>query len=270
MDQAVPMILLDDLSALIGGAAAPVVVDLRSAEEISATERLIPGALRRSSADVQTWGPELPRARGIVVFDLAGGETSRAAVAALRRQGLQASCLDGGFAAWRERQLPTRRVVATNDDKWVTRERPKIDRIACPWLIRRFINPGAGFIYVPKDRVLAVAAETGATPYDIDGVEFSHVGERCSFDTILRIYDLDIAPLDRLATIVRGADTSRHDLAAQCGGLFAISLGLSANFPDDHEMLEHGMIIYDALYTWCRSLQAETHNWPPAEKGGAA
>ena len=111
---------------------------------------------------------------------------------------------------------------------------------------------------MPKNRVLAVAAETGATPYDIDGVEFGHVGERCSFDAILRIYDLNISALDRLATIVRGADTSRHDLAEQCGGLVAISLGLSANFPDDHEMLGHGMIIYDALYGWCRSRQAET------------
>jgi hypothetical protein len=113
--------------------------------------------------------------------------------------------------------------------------------------------------------VLAVAQQTGATPYDIDGVEFSHEGERCSFDTILRIYDIHDSALDHLATIVRGADTSRHDLAPQCGGLFAISLGLSANFPDDQAMLRHGMVIYDALYTWCRSLQAETHNWPPAK-----
>jgi rhodanese-related sulfurtransferase len=265
MDQAVPTILPDELCALLGVPAAPVVIDLRAAEETS--QRLIPGAVRRSPADVQTWGPGLPRARPVVVLDLAGGENSRSIAAALRRQGLLASRLEGGFAAWCERRLPTRRVIATNEDRWVTRERPKIDRIACPWLIRRFINPGAAFVYVPKDRVLAVADETGATPYDIDGVEFSHEGERCSFDTILRIYGLEIPPLDRLATIVRGADTSRHDLAAQCGGLFAISLGLSANFPDDHEMLEHGMIIYDALFTWCRSPQAETHNWPPARTG---
>ena len=142
------------------------------------------------------------------------------------------------------------------------REHPKIDRIACPWLIRRFIDPNAEFIYVPKDQVLAVAQQMGGIPYDIDGVEFTHEGERCSFDTILRIYEIKDPALDHLATIVRGADTSRHDLSPQCGGLFAISLGLSANFPDDHEMLKHGMVIYDALYTWCRSLQAETHNWP--------
>src|SRR5882757_6054340 len=144
----------------------------------------------------------------------------------------------------------------------LTREHPKIDRIACPWLIRRFLDPNAEFIYVPKDQVLAVAQQTGGIPYDIDGVEFTHEGDRCSFDTILRIYDIRDPALDHLATIVRGADTSRHDLSPQCGGLFAISLGLSANFPDDHEMLKHGMVIYDALYTWCRTLQAETHNWP--------
>jgi len=151
--------------------------------------------------------------------------------------------------------------------KWVTRERPKIDRIACPWLIRRFIDPNAEFIYVPKDQVLAVAKKTGAVPYDIDGVEFTHEGEHCSFDTILRIYEIRDRPLDHLATIVRGADTSRHDLSPQCGGLFAISLGLSANFADDHEMLGHGMVMYDALYTWCRSLQGETHNWPARAAG---
>jgi rhodanese-related sulfurtransferase len=253
MDQAAPTILPADLNPQLGAPAAPVVVDLRSAEQISAASRQIPGAIRRPPADVEAWGPGLPRPRPVVVFDLAGGEQSRATVAALRRQGLQASGLDGGFAAWRELKLPTRRVIASNDDKWVTRERPKIDRIACPWLIRRFINPSAAFIYVPTSRVRAVAAETGATPYDIEGAEFGHVGEQCSFDAILRIYDLDILPLNRLATIVRGADTSRHDLAEQCGGLVAISLGLSANFPDDHEMLEHGVIMYDALYSWCRS-----------------
>jgi hypothetical protein len=114
--------------------------------------------------------------------------------------------------------------------------------------------------------VLSVANETGGTPYDVVGVEFAHEGERCSFDTFLRIYGITDPALDHLATIVRGADTSRHDLSPQCGGLFAISLGLSANFPDDHEMLKHGMVIYDALYTWCRSLQAETHNWPSTRK----
>jgi hypothetical protein len=185
----------------------------------------------------------------------------------LRRMGVEALFLEGGIDAWIEQGLPTQRKIGSSPGKWVTRERPKIDRIACPWLIRRFIDPNAEFIYVPKDQVLSVARQTGATPYDIDGVEFTHEGERCSFDTILRIYEIRDLPLDHLATIVRGADTSRHDLSPQCGGLFAISLGLSANFPDDHEMLRHGMVMYDALYTWCRNLQHETHNWPARAVG---
>jgi hypothetical protein len=148
--------------------------------------------------------------------------------------------------------------------KWVTREHPKIDRIACPWLIRRFIESDAEFLYVPADRVFAVAQETGATPYDIPAAEpFSHHGDRCSFDAFLEHYRLEDPALERLAVIVRGADTARHDLTPQSSGLHAISLGLSANFPDDHAMLEQGMIIYDALYTWCRDLQGEVHNWTP-------
>ena len=148
--------------------------------------------------------------------------------------------------------------------KWITRERPKIDRIACPWLIARFIDKESEFLYMPPDRVLAVAHETGAVPYDIPGVELSHVGERCSFDAFVAKYALQDAALDRMAMIVRGADTSRLDLAPQCAGLYAISLGLSATFPDDHEMLRHGLVVYDALYAWCQRCQDETHNWPPA------
>jgi hypothetical protein len=148
--------------------------------------------------------------------------------------------------------------------KWVTRERPKIDRIACPWLIARFIDEQPEFLYVPSDRVLAMAEETDAIPYDVPGVELSHVGDLCSFDAFLSKYGLDDPALHQLATIVRGADTSRLDLTPQSAGLFAISLGLSANFADDHEMLGHGMVMYDALYAWCRDRQGETHNWPPA------
>ena len=147
--------------------------------------------------------------------------------------------------------------------KWVTRERPKIDRIACPWLIARFIDKQPEFLYVPAPAVLATAERTGAIPYDIPGVELSHVGELCSFDAFLAKYRLDDPALQQLATIVRGADTSRLDLTPQSAGLYAISLGLSKTFADDHEMLRHGMVIYDALYAWCESCQDETHNWPP-------
>lgn len=154
--------------------------------------------------------------------------------------------------------------------KWVTRGRPKIDRIACPWLIRRFIEADAEFLYVPAEQVMAVAEETGAIPYDVPGVELSHVGELCSFDAFLAKYNLTDQGLRQLALIVRGADTSRLDFTPQSAGLYALSLGLSDLFADDHEMLRHGMVMYDALYAWCARLQGETHNWPPAGYGHAA
>ncbi|MBX3635707.1 MAG: chromate resistance protein [Rubrivivax sp.] len=148
--------------------------------------------------------------------------------------------------------------------KWVTRERPKIDRIACPWLIARFIDEAPEFLYVPAAEVLATAERTGALPYDIPGVELSHVGELCSFDAFLSKFGLADPALQQLAAIVRGADTSRLDLTPQSAGLHALSLGLSRVFADDHEMLRHGMVVYDALYAWCRDCQAETHHWPPS------
>jgi hypothetical protein len=147
--------------------------------------------------------------------------------------------------------------------KWVTRERPKIDRIACPWLIARFIDKTPEFLFVPTEQVLAVAHETGAVPYDIPGAEMSHEGEFCSFDTFLKKYHLTDPALQQLAVIVRGADTSRLDLAPQAPGLLALSLGLSRVYADDHEMLRHGMVMYDALYAWCRDCQKENHGWPP-------
>jgi hypothetical protein len=147
--------------------------------------------------------------------------------------------------------------------KWVTRERPKIDRIACPWLIARFIDRDPEFLYVPAKDVRRIAEETGAIPYDVPDVELTHEGEFCSFDTFLKKYELKDPALRQLAVIVRAADTNRFDLAPQAAGLFAISLGLSANIPDDHEMLKVGMVMYDALYSWCKSGQGETHNWPP-------
>lgn len=147
--------------------------------------------------------------------------------------------------------------------QWITRERPKIDRIACPWLIKKFIDPDAEFLYVAASEVRKVAAEKGAIPYDIPEVELSHVGELCSFDAFLKKYKLHSAALDQLATIVRGADTSRLGLTPQSAGLYAMSLGLSQNYRDDHEMLAHGMVMYEALYAWCTSCQNESHIWPP-------
>ncbi|HEU0200602.1 MAG TPA: chromate resistance protein ChrB domain-containing protein [Burkholderiaceae bacterium] len=145
--------------------------------------------------------------------------------------------------------------------KWVTRERPKIDRIACPWLIARFVDCDAEFLYVPPAQVLDTAQRTGAIAYDVPGVELTHDGESCSFDAILRKYELRDSALAKLATIVRGADTDRLDLAPQCAGLLAISLGLVHNHADDHDVLAHGMVMYDALYAWCRMESPERHTW---------
>jgi hypothetical protein len=147
--------------------------------------------------------------------------------------------------------------------KWITRERPKIDRIACPWLIRRFVDPEAEFLYVPPAEVIPTAEATGAIPYDVEGVELSHVGPLCTFDAILAKYGLADPALHDLAVIVRGADTARPELAPQAAGLLAISLGLSQLYADDHEQLAQGMIIYDALYAWLARARTETHTWNP-------
>jgi hypothetical protein len=154
--------------------------------------------------------------------------------------------------------------------RWVTRERPKVDRVACPWLIARFIDDAPEFLFVPPADVARVAAETGAVPFDVEGVELSHDGPLCSFDAFLARYGLRDPALDELATIVRGADTARLDLAPQCAGLLAISLGLSHAFRDDREQLRHGFVLYDALYAWCRHARGETHAWNPQRAGGAA
>jgi rhodanese-related sulfurtransferase len=262
MDGTQNSILADDLYARLGTASAPMVLDVRSLGTGGADDRVVVSAIQRNVDDKGQWLDLLPTGRPIVVYCAEGGKISQAAAAALKNAGFLGAYLEGGIAGWQEQGLPTHRRFEPRTHKWVTRERPKIDRIACPWLIHRFIDPRAEFIYAPTSEVLSVAAKTAATPFDIEGVEFAHEGDRCSFDTLLRIYGIEDAPLDQLATIVRGADTSRHELAPQCSGLFAISLGLSANFRDDHEMLAHGMVMYDALYTWCRSLQSETHNWP--------
>ena len=147
--------------------------------------------------------------------------------------------------------------------QWITRERPKIDRIACPWLIERFIDKSAQFIFAPPADVPRLAASSGAIPFDVEGVELSHVGPLCTFDALLAKYDLTDPALQEMAVIIRGADTARLDLAPQAAGLLAISLGLSHNFRDDHEQLRHGFVLYDALYAWCRDVREETHTWNP-------
>lgn len=252
------------LYTAIGTAASPLVIDVRRDAAFDAGESMLVSALRRVPEEVGKWRREIRPGCPVVVYCVHGHEVSQQVTAALRGAGLDARYLEGGLASWAELGLPLRKKVSIGSGSWVTRERPKIDRIACPWLIRRFIDPEAAFLFAPTERVFDVAATTGATAYDIPGAEpFSHDGELCSFDAFLRVFEIRDAVLDALAVIVRGADTARLDLAPQAAGLLALSLGLSANFPDDHAMLEHGMVMYDAFYAWCRSCQGETHNWTP-------
>ena len=147
--------------------------------------------------------------------------------------------------------------------KWITRERPKIDRIACPWLIRNFVDPDAEFIYVPKDQVFQRARQLNAIPYDIPGAEYSHNGDDCTFDYIVKRHKITDTAVHRIAKIVRGADTDSFDLAPEAAGLWAISAGLSHNFKDDQEQLAIGMKLYDALYSWAKHVPHEKHNWSP-------
>jgi rhodanese-related sulfurtransferase len=237
----------------------PFVIDVRKKPTFLGAPDIIRGALRRDPLRVAEWAKSLPPAASVVVYCVHGHEVSQGAAAVLG-----AKYLEGGIEAWRALggDLSGKPRGATS--RWVTRERPKIDRIACPWLIRRFIDPEAEFLYVPTPEVKRVAQEREAVPYDIPDVEFSHDGERCSFDAFLKAYRLTEPALDELAVIVRGADTGRLELAPQCAGLAALSLGLSRTFRDDHEMLEHGMVMYDALYAWCKEGKDEVHTWNPA------
>lgn len=256
-------ITVADLRQSLRSDLPPLVIDVRKAEPFHAATRLVHGALRRDPLRVAEWSRSLPGAASVVVYCVHGREVSQGVAAELRNRGIEARYLADGVEAWLEAGAPTANKPAGASTRWITRERPKIDRIACPWLIARFVDPGAEFLYVPADKVRTAAAEREAVPYDVPDVEFSHLGDRCSFDAFLRIFRLRDPALDELAVIVRGADTGRLDLAPQAAGLAAVSLGLSRNFADDHEMLRQGMVLYDALYTWCKEGKAEVHTWKP-------
>ena len=242
------------LKSAFAGSEPPLVIDVRRPPAFRVAPDMIAGALRRDPAAVASWAKALPRAASAVVYCVHGHEVSQGAAKALRDLGFAARYLEGGLEeGWRAAggELMSKPKEAAT--RWVTRERPKIDRIACPWLVARFIDPEAEFLYVPSKEVLRTAKEKEAIPYDIPDVHFSHDGELCSFDTFLKTYRLTDDPaLARLAVIVCGADTARLELAPQAAGLLAVSLGLSRNFKDDHEMLKHGMVVYDALYAWCK------------------
>jgi rhodanese-related sulfurtransferase len=264
---ATTLITVPQFSRLIGLPDAPAVVDVRIDDDYRADPRLVPGSLRRDYRAIAGWAPDY-RAKSVVIVCQRGQKLSEGAAAWLRHEGIDAQTLEGGFEAWKQAGQPLVRTdkLPPRDDKsrtvWVTRGRPKVDRIACPWLIRRFIDPNAVFLFVLPSEVAAVAERFNATPFDIEGVFWSHRGETCTFDTMLAEFGLKCPALDRLAAIVRGADTARLDLVPQAAGFLAVSLGLSQLFDDDLAQLEAGMTLYDATYLWCRDASEETHNWP--------
>ncbi len=258
------------LWSLIGTAQAPLILDVRRREIYEAAPGAIPTAQWRQPENHSGWTPSLTGERPIVLACRYGHQLSQMVAADLRQRGIAAQVLEGGYQAWSDAGLPLTakaalaRFAPKSPSLWVTRRRPKIDRVACPWLIRRFIDADARILYVDPPEVKNTAAETGAIPFDIEGIETSHEGERCSFDTMLKLFGLEGDPsLARLALIVRGADTARPDLAPEAAGLHAISLGLSAlSGDDDHGMIERGFMVYDALLAWSRHAAQERHNWP--------
>jgi rhodanese-related sulfurtransferase len=266
-----------DLWNLIGTNNAPRVLDVRRRDIYGAAEGVIPGSVWRDPERAHEWIGTLDSVPTVIVCKM-GHQLSQMIAAQLRERGSGAQIVEGGYAAWTEAGLPLvskrtlDRLAPNGPSVWVTRRRPKIDRIACPWLIRRFIDPDARFLFVDPSEVLNTANEIGAIPFDIEGVEIGHEGERCSFDTLLKLFGLESEPsLARLALIVRGADTARHDLAPEASGLHAISLGLSALAgDDDHGLLSRGFVVYDGLFAYIRFASEERHNWPTKNASEAA
>jgi rhodanese-related sulfurtransferase len=253
-------ISVDKLARVVGTNSAPTIIDVREHGD-----RLLPGSLLRPAESVADW------ARGLsddaVVFCGDGGDRSAGVAAYLRSEGAHAEVLEGGFDTWCAAGLPVVDAVklpkrdSHGRTVWVTRARPKVDRIACPWLIRRFVDPGAVFLFVAPGEVAGVAERFGAAPFDVEGVFWSHRGEKCTFDALVEELGLsEFEALSRLAVIVRGADTGRPELTPPAAGLAAASLGLSRMHSDDLAQLEDGMILYDALYRWCRDAVDETHD----------
>jgi len=260
-------ISIDKLVRLIGTPKCPILIDVRLDDELAAHPYLIPSS-RHRTLEKLGGSTETPGTEPAVVICQEGTSLSQGVAAWLRDRGIPAEVLEGGFKAWRRAKLPLVPVskLPPIDPRgrtvWVTRARPKIDRIACPWLIRRFVDPTAVFLFVPPSDVVEVAERFGGAPFDIEDVFWSHRGDTCTFDTMVEEFGLGTPPLLRLAAMVRGADTARLELSPEAPGLLAASLGLSRMYADDLEQLEAGMLLYDALYRWSRDATDETHNWP--------
>ena len=254
-------ISVEKLARLIGTKTAPLIVDLRETPS-----KLFPGSVQRSARDVAAGGSEFAEQKVVAACETGGAESAGIA-AYLRSEGADAEMLEGGFEAWRSAGLPVvdAAILPKRDAQgrtlWVTRARPKVDRIACPWLIRRFVDPLAVILYVAPAEVTAVAERFGAAAFDIEGAEWSDHDDQCTFDALIQGLGLSgFAALKDLAGIVRGADLAQLELAPQCAGLLAASLGLSRMHSDDLEQLADGMVLYDALYRWCRDAVDETHD----------
>lgn len=268
----------DQLGKLAGTPRCPTLIDVRRDALRAAEPPLLPGARVVAEADLAPDRIDRLTAdlAGPVVTACAEGHgRSQGLAAVLRARGIAAEYLDGGYVAWRAAGLPlvnpgpiTAR-DAEGRSLWVTRSRPKVDRIACPWLVRRFVDPRAVVLYVAPAEIASVAALYGAMPFDVEDTFWSHRGELCTFDVMLDEFGLHSPALDRLAAIVRGAYTARPELAPEAPGLLAASLGLSRMYADDLDQLEAGMALYDAFYRWCRDATGETHNWPTNRPGGA-
>lgn len=262
-------ISVSTLARLVGTPDCPVLLDVRIDEDFNDDPHLIPGSYRHPFQDVTGLADELS-GRSVVVYCQKGLKISQGAAALVRTQGIQAEVLEGGQFAWRDAKLPMVQadkmppLGAHGGTVWVTRHRPKIDRIACPWLIRRFVDPRAKFLFVAPSQVKNVAERFNAMPFDIENVFWSHRGDKCTFDTMIEEFGIGSDALARLALVVRGADTNKLDLAPEAAGLLAASLGLSRMFRDDLEQLEAGMTLYDAFYRWARDATAEGHDWPGA------
>lgn len=249
-----------DLYARLGGPDAPIMIDVCRCDDFDAEPRLVPSARWRDHRRVDHWAHELPRGVAVVTICVRGKKVSQAAAAELRLRGIDAAALEGGNEAWQKAGLPTvaKRLGVGNREgrasRWVTRVGPKVDRMACAWLIQRFIDPAARFLFVEPREVLAAAAELDAIPYDAEGVEIGHRGERCSFDALLADFSIRDKALDHMAIIVRGADTGRPDLAPEAAGLLALASGISGLAgADDHVALERGFGLHDALHAWTRA-----------------
>lgn len=262
-------ITIPQLTRLIGTPDSPIILDVRIPDDHALDPRLLPASTRHDFRTVSDWAPAYT-GRTVAVVCQRGLKLSQGVAAWLRHAGARAETLEGGFEAWAAARAPLLRPDhipprnPQNHTIWVTRARPKIDRIACPWLIRRFIDPAAVFLFVAPSEVAAVADRFAATPFDIEDTFWSHRGETCTFDTMLEEFALHTQALDRLAQIIRAADTDNLDAAPQAAGLLAASLGLSRMYRDDLAQLNAAMSLYDAFYRWSRDAVGETHNWPNA------